>query len=141
MLSTPASQLKIDQFLRPSPQKKLDNDCFIIEPGYATSNKIANGPTDSVVPAATPKKHPKINDSDDDDAPLAPPHAADAVQNLTMQLGDGRGVVMPHHRETQAVAPSQPAPETHRRDNRTSTPFKAKNKHKRQAATPTTASV
>jgi hypothetical protein len=137
----PAAQLKINQFLRPVPSPPTrDSDCFIIEPGDATSNKISNGPTDSIVHAATPKKHPKINDSDDDDKPLAPPLAVE-VQNLTMQQGDGRGVVMPHHHGSRAVAPSQPASETKRRDRRISSSTKAKTKHKRQATTSTTASV
>ncbi len=71
------SQSKMYKFLR--PMQEIDSDCYIVESEDKTgNNKLSNGPSDSVVVhAATPKRHPKINDNDDDDddddKPLAPP--------------------------------------------------------------------
>ena len=69
MQPSPGTQLKINQFLRAlPPARELDSDCFIVEPADRKGNQCSNAPADSkVVDPATPRRHPKINDVDDDD--------------------------------------------------------------------------
>jgi hypothetical protein len=93
MQNAPSVQLKISQYMLAKPER--DNDCFIVEPGDNNGKKKPNGPNDSVVvPATTPKRHPKIydNDDDDDDEPLAPRNSqkSPAIKNTVSASKRGR---------------------------------------------------
>ena len=166
MQPSPGTQLKINQFLRAlPPARELDSDCFIVEPADRKGNQCSNAPADSkVVDPATPRRHPKINDVDDDDEPLALPQAYQMQEPPDAQLqGDKSASTSKAKRkhaatpkrhpkinddddddESHAVPQANPMlepPETQLQSERSASSSKAKRKLKRQKATSTVEAV
>ena len=120
MQNAPSTQLKISHYMLAKPER--DNDCFIVEPGDNNGNKKSNGPNDSVVvPATTPKRHPKIydnDDDDDDDEPLASRSSqkSPAIKNTVSASKRGRSKrwarSSPGSRTRQTKTPKEPVSST-----------------------------
>jgi hypothetical protein len=132
MQRSPASQVKISQFLRTIPApREPDGDCFIVESG----NKLPIGPSDSnVIHAASPKKYPVIYDDDDDDQPLAQAPAV-RTSGHTVQQREGHGVDVQQSDHTQAASPTHQPPSTQHWTNKSVSSSKAKRKRKRKQTT------